>query len=354
MKQNLALIQQSWPTAFTTFCIPFLFFLLLFPSYSSAQTSTVLVGSGSTVPAPLYRRWAEEFNKHQSDVQMQYVALGTAEGIQQLSRKSSDFGAGEIPLTATERNHNNLTELPVMLIGIVPIYNLPQVHQELHFTGELLASIFLGRVRMWNSPEIKKLNPIATLPEMPIQVIYRPEGKGTNYVFTDFLAKSSTRFKSFIGTTASPDWPVGTSANTSSDMIDTVKRTTGSIGYVELQYAERNNVQIGSVANLFGRFVKASPETISAACEAVESPTWDKFSASLTNATGISSYPITGFTWLYVRTKNAETRRALAVRLLLNWIISDGQPLGRQLGYSELPAQLLDKVRAEVNSKKLF
>jgi phosphate transport system substrate-binding protein len=209
-------------------------------------------------------------------------------------------------------------------------------------------------VQTWNSAEIKKLNPTAALPDIPIRLIYRPEGKGTNYVFTDFLSKTSPRFRAFIGVTASPDWPFGTSANTSSDMIDAVKKTVGSIGYVELQYAEANKVQFGSVANLFGRFVKASPETITAACEAVEYPSWDKFSASLTNAKGTASYPITGFTWAYLRTKNTDPRRALALRQLLNWILTDGQPFGKQLGYSELPAPLLEKLRAELNSNQLF
>jgi len=324
----------------------------LFPAASHAQSSIVLVGSGSTVPAPLYHRWAEEYSKRKPDVHLQYLPLGTTEGIQQVAQGNSDFGAGEIPLTASERSQNNLVELPVMLIGIVPIYNLPQVHQELRFTGELLASIYLGRVKMWNSSEIVRLNPTANLPDVPIHVIYRPQGKGTNYVFTDFLSKTSKSFKSLIGLTASPDWPIGTSANTSSDMTDAVKNTVGSIGYVEFQYAQRANLQIGFISNQFGHFVKASPETISAACDAIESPAWDKFSASLTNAPGLTSYPITGFTWLYVRTKNPDSRRATALRQFLSWILSDGQPLGKQLGYSELPMPLLEKLRSKVNSNK--
>src|SRR5436309_9847534 len=163
----------------------------LFPAASHAQSSIVLVGSGSTVPAPLYHRWAEEYSQHKPDVHLQYLPLGTTEGIHQVAQGNSDFGAGEIPLTASERSQNNLVELPVMLIGIVPVYNLPQVHQDLRFNGELLASIYLGRVKMWNSPEIVRLNPTATLPDVPIHVVYRPQGKGTNYVLTDFLSKIS-------------------------------------------------------------------------------------------------------------------------------------------------------------------
>jgi phosphate transport system substrate-binding protein len=271
-------------------------------------------------------------------------------GIKQISSRVSDFGAGEVPLTATERNEGQVIQLPLMLIGIVPIYNLPQLRQELRFSGELLADIFLGRVKTWNSPEIARLNPGIPLPDLSIRVIYRPEGKGTNYVFTDFLSKTSPRFKTLIGTSASPNWPVGTSADRSSDMADAVKNSPGSIGYVELQYAQRSKIQYGLVRNASATFVKASPATITAACQAIEAPQWDKFSASLTYAPGDDSFPITSFTWVYVQAKQSDPLRAGALVQLLNWMFSDGQPLGEQLGYSELPKPLSEKVRAKVNS----
>jgi len=322
----------------------------LFPPSGLAQSSVALVGSGSTVPVPLYRRWSEEFNKRSPDVQMQYVPLGTGEGIRQISHGIGDFGAGEVPLTDKERSEGNLMELPVMLIGIVPIYNLPQIHQELRFSGELLADIFLGRVKTWNAPAIERLNPGVALPDLPIRVVYRPGGKGTNYVFTEFLSKTSSKFKTQIGTNASPAWPIGMAADRSSDMADAVKNAPGSIGYVELQYAQRSNIQNGLVLNASGKFVKASPATITAACQAVETPHWDKFSASLTNAPGGDSFPITSFTWVYLKTKHSDPHRAAALLRLLNWMFSDGQPLGNQLGYSELPRPLLEELKAKVNS----
>jgi len=339
---------QTTPKMFAFLSL--LFLAWLFPSAIAAQSSVILVGSGSTVPVPLYRRWTEEFNKLSPNVQMQYLPLGTEEGIRQISRDHGDFGAGEVPLTASERTSANLLELPVMLIGIVPIYNLPQVHQEIRFSGGLLADIFLGRVKTWNAPEIAQLNPDAALPDLPIRVIYRPAGKGTNYVFTDFLSKTSPRFRAKIGTDASPLWPVGTPAERSSDMADAVKNAPGSIGYVELQYAQRGHLQYGLVLNRSGQWIKASPATITAACQAIEAPQWDKFSASLTNAPGDDSFPITSFTWVYVRTKNSDSRRAAALLQLLNWIFTDGQPLGEQLGYSELPKPLSEKARAKLNS----
>src|SRR2546422_4379065 len=278
------------------------------------------------------------------------VPIGTSEGIKLISHGSGDFGAGEAQLTATERKEGSLIEVPGVLIGIVPIYNLPGVHDELRFSGELLAEIFLGHVKNWDDSQIARLNPGISLPKLPIKVVYRPAGKGSNYVFSEFLSKASRKFHAQIGVSPSPKWPVGEPAERSSDMADKVKSETGSIGYVEAQYAVKADIPYGLVLNSAGRFIKASPETITAACEAVEAPRWDKFSASLTNAPGADSFPITSFTWLYLRTSASDARRATALADLLNWMYSDGQMLAAQEGYAELPQPLLAKVKARVSS----
>jgi phosphate transport system substrate-binding protein len=323
---------------------------VLTPQLVMAADSIVLVGSGSSVPVPLYRKWAEEYNKRGSAIQFQYLPVGTSEGIKQISRGVGDFGAGEVPLTAKERTEGNLMELPVVLIGIVPIYKLPGVTQELRFSGELLAEIYLGQIKTWNAPQIARLNPNVALPNIPIAVIYRPPGKGTNYVFTDFLSKASPRFREEIGVSPSPKWPVGSPAERSSDMANKVRDTPGAIGYVELQYAVAEKITYGLVLNPAGKFVKASPETITAACSAVEAPQWDKFSASLTNAPGADAFPITSFTWVYVRTTMSDPRRKIAMLDLLTWMFDKGQRLGAQEGYPELPQQLLLKTKAKASS----
>jgi len=322
----------------------------LCPTLGLAQEAVVLVGSGSSVPAPVYTKWGQEYNKRNLRIQMRYVPIGTSEGIKLISHGDGDFGAGEAQLTAKERKEGDLIELPAVLIGIVPIYNLPGVHTELRFSGELLSEIFLGQVKNWNASPIARLNPNVSLPDLPIKVINRPAGKGSNYVFTEFLSKTSSKFRTQIGTSPSPPWPVGVPAERSSDMADKVKNETGSIGYVEAQYAVKANIPFGLVLNSAGRFIRASPETITAACEAVEVPRWDKFSASLTNAPGADSFPITSFTWLYLRTSASDARRATALADLLNWMYTDGQKLAAQEGYAELPQPLLAKVKAKVSS----
>jgi len=315
-----------------------------------AQDALVLVGSGSSVPAPLYTKWSQEYNKRNRAIQMRYLPIGTSEGIKQIAHGSGDFAAGEVPLTANERNENHLVELPTMLIAIVPMYNLPGVHLELKFSGELLAEIYLGEVKRWNDPQITKLNPDASLPDMTIKVFYRPAGKGTNYVFTDFLSKTSSKFRSRIGVTPSPAWPVGAAAERSSDMVEKVKGEEGAIGYGELQYAIKENLPYGRVLNAAGKYVKASTETIEAACRNVEAPGWDRLAASITNAPGENSYPITSFTWLYLPTSASDSRRASATADLLKWVFTEGEQLGRQEGYSELPEQLLAKVKAKASA----
>jgi phosphate transport system substrate-binding protein len=310
-----------------------------------AQTAVVLVGSGSTVPGPLYSRWTQEYGKRNPNLQMRYLPSGTSEGIKQISHGAGDFGAGEAQLTDKERKEGSLIELPVVLIAIVPIYNLPDVHQELRLSGEVLAEIFLGDVKTWNAPQIVKLNPKITLPDLPIQVVNRPAGKGSNYVFTEFLSKVNSKFRAQIGVTPSPKWPVGAPAERSSDMADKVKNSPGSIGYVEYQYAVKGNIPQAAVLNPAGKFLKASTQSMTAACQAAEAPGWKGFSASLTNTAGADSFPITSFTWIYLRIKSTDSARAPALSDFLDWIYTDGQQFAAQEGYSELPPPLLAAVR---------
>jgi phosphate transport system substrate-binding protein len=315
---------------------------------ANAQSTVVVVGSGSTVPAPLFSRWAQEYGKHNPNIQLRYLPVGTGDGIAQISHGAGDFAAGEARLTDKERKDGSLVELPLVLIGIVPIYNIPDVREELKLSGEALAGIFLGEVKTWNAPQIAKLNPGIALPSLAIHVINRPAGKGSNYVFTDFLSKVNPKFRAQVGISASPKWPVGEPVEHSSDMAEKVKNTPGSIGYVEYQYAVKNNIPQAAVLNSSGRFVKASAEGMAAACKAVEEARWNGFSASLTNAGGVDSFPITSFTWIYLRTSLSDSARSAGLTDLLNWIYTDGQQFAVQEGYSELPPLLLAAVRKKL------
>ena len=333
--------------------LPFLFLTLGVSNILADGTNAVvLVGSGSSVPAPLYARWAQEYDKRNTNIQLRYLPVGTSEGIKQISHGTSDFGAGEVELTRQERNDGNLVELPAVLIAIAPVYNLPDVHGEIRLSGDVLALIFLGEIKNWNAPQIAKLNPEIALPTLPIRVINRPAGKGSNYVFSDYLSKVSSKFREQIGVTPSPKWPVGEPAERSSDMADKVKNNLGSIGYVEYQYAVNGHIPVMAIQNSSGRFIKPSSQSIAAACTAVEAPRWSNFSVSLTNAIGADSFPITSFSWIYVRTSSSDSARAAALSDLLNWIYTDGEPFAVQEGYSELPSALVTAIKKKIQDLK--
>lgn len=327
---------------------------LLFSLGTAGAQQLTLVGSGSSVPLPLYARWSQEYSRRSSNVQVKYLPIGTSEAIRDISHGSGDFSAGEIPLDSKESDKDGLNAVPVALIAIVPIYNLPDVGTDLRFSGEVLAEIFLGQIKSWNAPQIAAINPGVSLPALPIKVVHRPQGKGSNYIFTDFLSKTSAKFSSRIGVSPSPTWPVGESAERSSDMAEKVRHNIGSIGYVELQYAVKNHIPHAAVLNSAGRFVKASPESLAAACRALELPNWDRLSISLVNAPGKDSFPISSFTWLYLKRDSADPKRARALQDFLAWILSDGQQLAPQEGYSELPEPLRVAVQGKFKASLLL
>ena len=211
----------------------------------AAQDVISLAGSGSNVPSPLYTAWTQQYGKMKQSVQVNYLQLGTSESIKEISQGVGDFGGGEIPLTDSQmhKGKHPLLEFPTVLVAIVPIYKLPGEH-ELRFSGELLADIFMGNIKNWKDARIAKLNPAAELPDLPIVVVHRSSGKGSNYILSDFLSKTGVEWKSKIGKSPSPNWPVGVETNRSEDMVAKVSGTPGAIGYVELNYAKRKDTWI--------------------------------------------------------------------------------------------------------------
>jgi phosphate transport system substrate-binding protein len=187
------------------------FVLVLLGAGVVAQESVMLVGAGSTLPAPLYASWTEAYNQRNPNLQVRYVPMSTKEGINQITHAIGDFGAGEVPLSEEQLHGSKfqIVQIPTVLVGIVPIYNLPGVAGTLKFSGPVLAEIFMGRIKNWNDPKLARLNPDISLPAIPVKIVHRGEGKGTNYILTDYLSKVSSTFQAEIGRTASPKWPEG-------------------------------------------------------------------------------------------------------------------------------------------------
>ena len=316
-----------------------------------AQDEISLVGSGSSVPSPLYTAWTEQYGKLKQNLRVSYLQLGTSESIKEISQGIGDFGGGEVPLTEAQMHGGKhpLLQFPTVLVAIVPIYKLPR-EQELKFSGEVLADIFLGNIKNWKDARIAKLNPGVELPDMPIAVVHRTPGKGSNYILTDFLSKSSPEWKSKIGKSASPSWPVGAETNRSEDMVAKVAATPGAFGYVELNYAKRKDIGYGSVLNPAGRFIRATQQSILAACAANEKNIQADFGVSLTNAEGKDSYPLVSFTRIYLAASGTDPVRSEALKEFWNWALTEGQETASSLGYTVLPPAILAKARETLNS----
>jgi len=325
---------------------------ILWPATSDGQGSTVLVVTGSSMPEPLYLLWNDEFHKQQPGVQVRYLPEGSGAGATRVLTGTGDFGGGDAPIPEKElkSSTSRIVELPTVLIGIVLVYNLPGVSGELRLTGPVLANIYLGKITNWNDPALVKLNPESKLPSLPIRVLHRPPGKGSSYIFSDFLSKASPEFLTRVGRSESPNWPVGGTAGRSQDMTEKVAATPGAIGYTELNMAMKASLHMASIRNADGDFVRPSAHSIAAAAKVLTNKSSDDFRISLTNAPGKDSYPISSFTWFYVPAVAKDAQRGRAVAEYLRWVYTSGEKMAQEQGYSPLPEELLAKVMTKAET----
>lgn len=313
------------------------------------QETLVLVQTGSSMPEPLYKSWIDAFHKEATSTEIRYMPVGSGESARNILSGSGDLGGGDAPIPEAQLRaaSRSILELPAVLIGIVVIYELPGAKGDLKLTGPVLANIFLGKIKVWNDPAIARLNPDTNLPALPIHVFHRNEGKGSNYILSDYLCKVSPEFLALAGRGESPKWPVGQSFPRSQELVNQLHSTPGAIGYTELNLAVSSGVHMASIKNAAGEFVKPSSQSIAAAASASGSKTSENFRVSLTNAPGKESYPISSFTWLYVPATASDPERGRAVAAYLKWVYSSGQRLAKEQGYATLPADVLARVAAK-------
>jgi len=312
----------------------------------------VLVQTGSSMPEPLYKSWIDAYHKETVSTEIRYMPVGSAESARNILAGSGDLGGGDAPIPETQLRTAGKTilELPTVLIGIVAIYELPGVKGDLKLNGPILANIFLGKIKVWNDPTLTRLNPEMNLPALPIHVFHRTDGKGSNYILSDYLCKVSPEFLATAGRSESPKWPVGQSFQRSQELVNQLHSTPGAIGYTELNLAVSSGVRMASIKNAAGEFIKPSAQSIAAAASAGGGKKNEDFRVSLTNAPGKESYPISSFTWLYVPAAASDPERGRAVGSYLKWIYSGGQKIAQEQGYATLPADVLAKVAAKAAS----
>jgi len=314
-----------------------------------------LTGAGATFPNPIYTKWFDAYNK-KTGIQINYQSIGSGGGIRQFTEGTVDFGATDGPMNESQIQAvaGNVLHIPTVLGAVVVTYNLPSLEDaKLKFDGTLLVDIFMGRVTKWNDPKIAALNPGVKLPNIDLIVVYRSDGSGTTYVFTDYLNKFSREWKDKVGYATSVNWPVGLGGKGNEGVTQQVKQVEGALGYVELIYALSNKLPYGQIKNPSGSFITPSLETVTSAAAGIKLPKDTDFRVSITNAPGAEAYPIASFTWLLVKKDNKDTAKAKLIRDFLAWMITpEAQKMAADLHYAPLPVPVVALVEARLQSLK--
>jgi phosphate transport system substrate-binding protein len=285
-------------------------------------------------PYPIYGKWFEEFAKVNPDAQINYQSIGSGGGIRQFSEGTVDFGASDMPMTDEQigKFKNKPLHFPTVLGRHRPDLQSSRRHQELKFTPEALAGIYLGKIKKWNDPELTKANPGVKLPDNEIVVVHRSEGSGTTFVFTDYLSKVSPEWKSKVGVSTSVSWPAGLGGKGNEGVAGVVKQTPNSIGYVELIYVLQNKMAYGSLRNAAGVFLKADLDSVTEAAASAAKTMPADFRVSITNAPGKKAYPIATFTYLLIPSKIDDPAKKKAIVAFLHWMLADGQKYAAAAG----------------------
>jgi phosphate ABC transporter phosphate-binding protein len=310
-----------------------------------------LSGSGSSFIKPIMDKWIEEYAKSHGGVDINYQALGSGAGVKNMIDKSTDFGCTDAfmkkpDLEKAEKDGGPVLHIPLIMGAIVPAYNL-DVDQPLNFSGEVLADIFMGKIKKWNDAKLAELNKDAKLPDTDISVVHRADSSGSTNIFTSYLSKVSPEWKDSRGAGNTVDWKgVGAGEPQTAGVAGAVSKAKGAIGYIELTYALQNKdkIKYGLVKNKEGKFILASPKSVSAAADAVFSSkdVPEDLRFSLVDAPGADSYPISGATWAVLYANSRDNGKRVAE--FLGWCVHDGQKYAEPMSYAPLPESLVKRV----------
>ena len=309
-----------------------------------------ITGAGATFPFPVYSKWSEAF-KDKTDIGVNYQSIGSSGGIKQIKAKTVDFGATDAPMKADEAEKEGLVQFPAVIGGVVAIVNLSGVKPgEIKLSGDLLAKIFMGSITTWNDKQIKEMNPSVKLPEEYITVIHRADGSGTTFTFTEYLSKVSPEWKDKVGFGAAVKWPAATSVGGKGNegVAANVSRVKNSIGYVEFAYAKKNKLSHINLKNKDGQIVEPDDLTFAAAAAGTD---WSKFpamAASLTDAAGAKSWPITTATFILMYKQPTNKVTSAEALKFFDFAFKDGKKLAQDLDYVPLPDATTEFIRKHV------
>lgn len=307
----------------------------------------VVSGAGATFPVPVLSAWGEQFAREQ-DISLKYRALGSGEGIRNVTARAVDFALTDIPLTPAELIHDDLLQFPLVVGAIVPVVNLPGLDPEhpLRLTGPLLAAIYFGQITRWNDPTLSALNPTLTLPDIPITVLHREEGSGSTFVFSHYLSKVSPDWRAQVGLGSRLKWPRGEGARGNEGMATAVAAKPGAIAYVEYAYALQHQLRVVSLANAAGQFPRPDEASFQSA---LDHANWQRtgFYEVLTNKEGEASWPLVGVSYVLIHKNQLDLDDARETMAFFDWVLRQGAPLARERHY--LPLQdtaLIARIRA--------
>jgi phosphate transport system substrate-binding protein len=304
---------------------------------SVSAFATDITGAGATFPYPLYAKWASSY-QGATGTKMNYQSIGSGGGIKQITAKTVDFGASDMPLKPDVLEKSGLTQFPTVIGGVVPVVNVPGIKPgQLKVTGPLLADIFLGKVTRWNDPAIIKLNPGVKLPKDSIFAVRRADGSGTTFIFTNYLSKVSPEWAKKVGNNTSVNWPTGQGGKGNEGVANFVNRIKGSIGYVEYAYAKQNKMSYGLMQNASGKFVSPDDNSFKAAAANAD---WKKapgYYLLLTNQPGANSWPISGATFILMHKKQDKPAEGAAVLKFFDWAYKNGDATAISMDYVPMP-----------------
>ena len=321
----------------------------LFSVTVSAQNMN---GAGATFPNPIYSRWFSEFARVSSSGHINYQPIGSGGGIRQVSEGTIDFGATDGPMSDDQMRTAKVKtmHIPTVLGAVVPVYNLPGLSKDLNFSPDVIAGIYLGKITKWNDQLLVKDNPGVNLPNSAILPVYRSDGSGTTYIFTDYLSKVSKEWSEKVGRNTSVKWPTGIGQKGNEGVAGMVRQSPYSFGYVELIYAVQNKMPFGAVRNAIGKFVKASTDGVTEAAASAANKMPTDYRISITNAQGAGAYPIASFTWLLIPTHFADSSKAREMQSFLLWMLDHGEGEAASMTYAPLPKAVQDSVRKTIQT----
>ncbi len=315
-------------------------------SIAAPGAAQQITGAGSSFGAPIYGKWAEAAAPA-TGIKLNYQGVGSGAGINQINGRTVDFGASDMPLSAEKLAEHRLMQFPTVIGGVVAVVNLPGIKaDEIKLTGEVLADIYLGKITKWNDPQLAALNPDLKLPGFAIAPVYRADGSGTTFVFTDYLSLKSAAWKTKVGSATSVRWPYGNGAKGNDGIAATVKQVRGAIGYVESAYASQGKLTTTMLRNKDGRFVAPSMASYAAAAASADWGAVQNFAIDLNDQPGAESWPIESATFVLLPTDPADPARSAAVRRFFDWSFANGGALATELRYVSLPKAVQDAVRA--------